>query len=110
MRLLLDEFVPRKTKSLFAAAGHDCETVREAGFEGSSNGELLAAAEFLFDVLVTIDKNIRYQQNVTAREIAVLILRVPSNDISDIAPLVPRALAALSSIKPGQVIEISSAE
>lgn len=77
---------------------------------GSSNGELLAAAEFLFDVLVTIDKNIRYQQNVTAREIAVLILRVPSNDISDIAPLVPRALAALSSIKPGQVIEISSAE
>jgi hypothetical protein len=70
---------------------------------------LLAAAEFLFEVLITIDRNIRYQQNVTAREIAVLILRVPSNDISDIAPLVPRALLILEAIKPGQVLEVEAA-
>ncbi|MGE5323449.1 MAG: DUF5615 family PIN-like protein [Actinomycetota bacterium] len=109
MRLLLDECVPKKVKFLFATAGHDCATVREAGFEGSSNGKLLAAAEFAFDVLVTIDKNIRYQQNLTARQISVLILRVPSNDISDIAPLVPLALTALASIQPGEVVEVNSA-
>lgn len=106
MRLLLDECVPVKIKSLFAAGGHECETVREAGFEGYSNGKLLSAAESLFDVLVTIDKNIRYQQNLAGREIAVLIMRVPTNDISDIAPRVPQALGALASIKPGQVVEV----
>ena len=51
MRLLLDECVPRKLKSLFVAAGHDCETAREAGYGGLTNGELLAQAELLFDVL-----------------------------------------------------------
>ena len=68
MRLLLDECVPVQVKSLFTAAGHDCKTVREAGFEGFSNGDLLRAAEPFFDVLLTIDKNIRYQQNLAERK------------------------------------------
>jgi hypothetical protein len=73
MRLLLDECVPRKIKFLFAAGGHECETVREAGFDGKANGELLALAEPLFDALITIDRNIRYQQNLTHRDIAILV-------------------------------------
>jgi predicted nuclease of predicted toxin-antitoxin system len=66
MRLLIDECLPRKVKFLFAEAGHECETAAEAGFSGKENGELLALAENTFDVLVTIDKQIRYQQNMKA--------------------------------------------
>jgi len=81
MRLLLDECVPRKLKSFFVAAGHDCETAREAGYGGMANGELLAQAELLFDVLITSDRNLRYQQNFKGRVIAILVLAAHSNDI-----------------------------
>ena len=91
---------------MLAQAGHDCETVPEAGFGGATNGELLAQAEFLFDVLVTIDRNLRYQQNLTGRDIAILVLCARSNDISDLEPLIPEAIRALVSIKPGEVVEI----
>jgi len=106
MRLLLDECVPRKLKLRFIAAGHDCETVREAGWEGVTNGELLAQAELLFDVLITIDKNLRYQQTFKNRVISVLVLHAKSNDLEDLEPLVPAALNALKSISPGQVLEV----
>ena len=106
MRLLIDECVPKKLGPMFAAGGHECESVRDAGFGGAANGELLAQAEFRFDVPITIDKNIRYQQNLTGRDIAILILRAQSNDIGDLSPLVPEALAALRSIQPGQVVEV----
>ena len=108
MRLLLDECVPRKLKFMFIAGGHQCETVRDAGFGSKTNGELLTVAESRFEVLITIDKSIRHQQNLAGRNIAVLILRAPSNDISDIGPLLPEALAALQVIKPGQFAEVGS--
>ena len=106
MRLLIDECVPRKVKFLFSDSGHECETVRDAGFSGKENGELLALAEEHFDVLVTIDKNIRHQQNMTGRNIAILITRPASNDLDDIRPHVPHALVVLQSLKPGQLVEI----
>ncbi|MBZ5525423.1 MAG: DUF5615 family PIN-like protein [Acidobacteriia bacterium] len=107
MRLLFDECVPRKLKFLFSPHGHECMTVREAGFGGKENGELLSLAESAFDVLITIDKNIKYQQNMTGRKIAILILRSASNDIDDIRPVVPPAIIALQSIRSGQVVEVS---
>jgi predicted nuclease of predicted toxin-antitoxin system len=106
MRLLIDECIPRKVKFLFADGAHECETVRDAGFSGKENGELLALAEQHFDVLVTIDKNIRYQQNMTGRNLAILVIRAASNDLDDILPHIPHALAALQSLKPGQVVEV----
>jgi predicted nuclease of predicted toxin-antitoxin system len=106
MRLLLDECLPRRVKFLFAEGGHESETVRDEGFSGKENGELLALAEKKFDVFVTIDKNIRHQQNIKGRNIAVLIIRAVSNDLDDIRPHVPQALAALKTIRPGQVIEV----
>ena len=106
MRLLIDECLPRKLKFMFAAAGHECETVRDAGFGSKTNGELLALAEGSFEVFISIDKNIRYQQNLTNRRIAVLVLCAFSNDVGDLIPLIPEALAALKSIQPGQVIEV----
>jgi predicted nuclease of predicted toxin-antitoxin system len=106
MRLLIDECLPRKVKLLFVNGGHHCETAREAGFGGKENGELLAAAENNFDVLVTADRNIRYQQNVAGRKIAILIIRSTSNDLDDIRQHVPDALSALRTIKPGQFVEV----
>lgn len=107
MRLLIDECVPRKLKFMFR--GHECQTVREAGFGSKENGELLALAENNFDVLVTIDKNIRFQQNIARRNIAILIIRASSNDLDDILSHVPAALAALATLKPGQVVEVGLA-
>ena len=106
MKLLLDECIPWKVQFLFTAAGHMCDTVRDAGLSGKENGELLALIENQFAVLITIDKNIPYQQNMTGRKLSLLIIRPASNDIDDIRPHVPAALTALQSIQPGQVVEI----
>lgn len=106
MRLLIDECLPRKVKFLFAEAGHDCETVRDAGFSGKENGELLALADKKFEVFVTVDRNIPFQQNLAGMKIAILIICAPSSDLDDIRPHVPKAVAALKSIKPQQIVEV----
>ena len=67
---------------------------------------LLMLAEGDFDALVTIDKNIRYQQNITGRNIAIIIIRATSNDLDDIQPQIPQALTALKTLKPGQIVEV----
>lgn len=106
MKLLIDECLPRRVKFLFAEAGHECETVRDAGFSGKENGELLALADKDFDVLVTIDRNIPFQENLAGKRIAILIIRAASSDLDDIRPHVPEAIAALKFIKPQQVVEV----
>ena len=106
MKLLLDECLPRKMKFLFSGTGHECETAREAGFGGKENGELLSLADGKFDVLITVDKNLPYQQNISTRRIAVLVIHAASNDIDDIRPHLEEMLAALQLIQPGQVVEI----
>jgi hypothetical protein len=73
---------------------------------GKENGELLAAADKEFEVLLTIDKNIRHQQSLTGRKIAVLIIRPLSSDQDDIRPHVPEALRVLRTIQPGQFVEV----
>ena len=103
MKLLLDECVPRKIKFLFAGEGISCETVREAGWSGKENGELFWLAEQQYEVLVTIDRNIRHQQNLAGRKISILIIRTVSNDYEDIRHHIPAAVAALKTIRPGQV-------
>ena len=109
MRLLLDECLPRKMKFLLSGSGHHCETAREAGFGGKENGELLSLADGKFDVLITVDKSLKHQQNITNRRIAILVIRTASNDIDDIRPHSPEMLAALKLIKPGQIIEVGLA-
>ncbi len=95
-----------KGKFLFAGSGHHCETVREAGFGGKENGELLSLAEGKFEVLITVDKNLKHQQNISNRRIAILVIRAASNDIDDIRPHLPEMLTAVQSIKPGQIVEV----
>lgn len=106
MRLLIDECLPRKVKFLFSEAGHEYETVRDAGLSGKENGELLALADKDFDVFVTIDRNIPFQQNLAGKRIAILIIRAASSDLDDIRPYIPQAIAALRSIKPQQLVEV----
>jgi predicted nuclease of predicted toxin-antitoxin system len=77
MRVLIDENLPRKLAGYLP--GHECRTVAECGWAGKKNGELIALAEPLFDVLLTLDKSIPYQQNLRRRGVAVLIVHARSN-------------------------------
>jgi hypothetical protein len=104
MRVLLDECVPRGRKRHLP--GHEVQTVPEAGWSGVKNGLLLTRAEGRFDVLLTTDQGVEYQQNLQGRDIAVLVLCAKSNDISDLIPLVPAALAAIPLLQKGQLRKI----
>ncbi len=106
MRVLLDENLPRKLAGHLV--GHACRTVVECGWAGKKNGELLGLAEPQFDVLLTLDKNLPYQQNLETKGIAVLIVRARSNRIQDLLPVLPECFAALESIQPGQVVRVGS--
>ena len=70
------------------------------------NGELLALADQLFDVLLTLDNNLPYQQNLNTTRIPLLIVRARSNRIQDLLPAIPECLAALARIKPRQVVRV----
>lgn len=105
MKLLLDECVPRRLKRDFLQ--HEVSTVIEAGFQGLKNGRLLqSAANIGFEVLITVDQNIIYQQNLKTLPLAVLILIAPRNKYELLAPLVPQALTALQGIRIGEVVYI----
>jgi hypothetical protein len=73
----------------------------------SGNGELLVLASQEFDVFLTVDRNLAFQQNVGALTMAVIILHAPTNRLADLRPLVPPLLAAIDSAKPG-LLTISS--
>ena len=93
MRILIDECIDERFRN--SLPGHDCQTVRYAGLAGLTNGELLAAAETArFDVFLTVDQGIEYQQNLTGRSIAIIIVRTKSNPLKDLLPhvlVLPRA-------------------
>jgi predicted nuclease of predicted toxin-antitoxin system len=106
MKVLIDECLPAGLKEDLAAFGHECQTVRRAGFGSKKNGELLALAERQWDVLLTSDRNIKYQQNMTGRSVSILILCAKSNRMKDLAPLLPACAEALRSLRPGTVVEV----
>jgi hypothetical protein len=101
MRILIDECVDERLRNFFP--NHACQTARYAGLAGLKNGELLESAEMAkFDVFLTVDQGIEYQQNLAARTIAVIILRAKSNRLKDLLPLMPDCLRHIESIQPGQ--------
>lgn len=105
MRLILDECIPRRFKT--ALFGHACLTVPEAGFAGYKNGRLLAAMESGgFEVFLTLDKGIEYQQRMTGRNLAIIVIRAKSNRLQDLVPHSNACLAALESIQVGAVIRV----
>jgi hypothetical protein len=109
MRILLDECIPRKLK--FSLQDHECQTVPEAGFAGKKNGTLLGLAESAgFEVFVTMDKGLEYEQNLAGRNIAILILRAKSNRLLDLLPLIAGLLSALKLARNGEIQRINSGE
>lgn len=80
------------------------------GLAGLKNGELLEAAEAAkFNVFLTVDQGIEYQQNLTGRKIAIIVFRPKLNRLKDLLPLVPACLAHIESIQPGQIVRITAA-
>ena len=106
MKILIDECLPAGLRRTLAALGHECQTVRKAGLGSKKNGELLRLAEGRRDVLLTDDQNIKYQQNMAGRSVAIPILRAKSNRIVDLLPLMLACSEALLSIEPAQVVEV----
>jgi hypothetical protein len=102
MRVLLDECVTRYLKRDFA--GHEAFTVEEAGFKGLKNGRLLRAASGQYDVLVTVDQNLTYQQNLKSFNIAIVVLSAKRSTYPMLRPLMPQVLKALVRINPGDVV------
>lgn len=106
MRLLLDESVPRRfARSL---ATHVVRTTVEMGWSGIKNGELLARAANEFDALVTVDKNLEYQQNLEALPIAVVVLYARSNELPYLLPLIPRLEEVLANLPPRTLVRIGA--
>ena len=104
MKLLLDECVTRYVKPDFI--GHEVFTVDDAGFKGLQNGQLLRAAASRFDAIVTVDRKLPLEQKRAASNLTVLLLIAKSNRYEDLKPLIPLALDALPSVRPGEVREI----
>lgn len=101
MRVLLDESLP----SDLALDLQELEpaTVIGLGWAGLKNGALLRQAVGRFDALITMDKNLQFQQNLATHAIAVVLIRARSNRIDDLRPLVPQIIGAVATCEPGKI-------
>jgi len=105
MKLLLDECVPRKLKNHLP--GVECQTAPEVGLAGMKNGELLSLAERAgFDVFLTVDRGIEYEQNLRHQTIGVIVIHARSSRLDDLLPQVPEILKVLGSIRRGQFVKV----
>ena len=102
MRILFDQGTPAPLRDHLP--GHSVETAYEKGWSALRNGELLAKAEAEFDVLVTTDRNLRHQQNLTERRIAILVL--PTTSWPRLQKITPEIAAAVGSLQSGQYLEV----
>ncbi len=107
MRLLLDEQLDRRLKRFFGEE-HEVVTVRERGWGGKENGELIEAAQREFDALVTMDRGIPHQQNLTGVDLMIILLEARSNRLADLTPLVEGVEAALLKARPGEVVRVTA--
>ncbi len=98
MTILLDECVPWPMHKLLA--GHACTTAQKRGWHAITNGDLIRQAESEFDIFITCDQNIRYQQNLANRRIA--ILELSTNDLRRIMAAGAAIRSAVESIQPGE--------
>lgn len=106
MKILFDHNIPRALRH--DLVGHEVVTAREMGWERERNGELLALADASFDVLVTCDRKMAYQQNIErlVTRLSVVVLIAPDNRVPTLRSLAPRILAALATLAPGTYTRI----
>jgi predicted nuclease of predicted toxin-antitoxin system len=98
MRILLDEDLPRRLAALLV--GHEASTVQRKGWAGIKNGRLLGLAAAEFEVFLTMDGNLGFQQNLASLPIAVLVIEAVSNRMEHLMPVVPNILQELMHIPP----------
>jgi hypothetical protein len=104
-RVVLDECLPRpliRDLPMF-----EVQTAQRAGFAGLKNGALLTAISGLFDVFVTVDQNLRHQQNLSSISFGIVVLSVPSNRLGDVRATLARLVPAIANVAPGQVVLVS---
>ncbi len=104
MKVLLDECVPRKLGR--ELADHEVQTVTKRGWSGIKNGNLLALCATEFDVFLTVDQNLKYQQNLKNFDIAIVLLVARNNRLKTLLPLMPEVREALNKITKGNFIHI----
>jgi hypothetical protein len=81
--------------------GHDVKTAQQMGWTTIQNGALLALASQHFDIFVTVDRNLSFQQNLNSFSISVIVLEAKTNRLADLRPLIPKLLAAIQTARPG---------
>ena len=106
MCILLDESVPGRLGVLLT--GHSVVTVQRRGWSSIKNGKLLALAAGEFDVLLTADRGMEYQQNLAAFPVSILIVLARSNRIEDLAAAVPAILSALAELPPRTLHKVAA--
>lgn len=106
MRVLLDENLDRRLKKAFDEE-LEVLTVTERGWSGKKNGELLRLAEQEFDVFVTMDRNLEYQQNLRSFDLGILLITAKSNRRKNVEPLMPEVGRALSRVRAGELIVVT---
>jgi predicted nuclease of predicted toxin-antitoxin system len=106
MRILIDECLDWRLGR--ALTGHDCVSVQQMDWSGIKNGQLLALAQEEFDVFLTADRNLSFQQNTTKFRIAVVVLVAGSTQLHKTLPLMSQVLALLPDLFPGQVAVINA--
>jgi hypothetical protein len=105
-RVLFDEDVPRPLRH--DLPGFDIQTAVEAGWSGVKNGEVLRRADPLFDVFLTADRNLPFQQNLTGlRRMGLVVLAIGSTKLKDLQPFATEIAAALDAVEPGALLRIS---
>ena len=107
MRVLLDENLDwRLSRSLL---GHEVHSIPRIGWSGIKNGALLSRAQAEgFEVLITMDGSLSFQQNIPRFRLALIVLKAPSNRLADTQPLMPAVLAALPQIQPGTCTTVAA--
>lgn len=103
-RVLLDENLPRKLRRELPE--FSVRTVQEEGWTSYSNGELLGRAQEKFDVLLTADRRLQFQQNLKRFEIGVVVILTVSLRFRVIRTAIEPIRSALATVQPGQVIQI----
>jgi predicted nuclease of predicted toxin-antitoxin system len=101
MRVLVDECVDPRVKRLFA--DHESATVHEKQWDTLDDGALLAAAQDQFDVLLTIDNGLEFQQNIAKFRLGVVVVHVPKNQIAHYEAIQQEILLAIENVRPGEV-------
>ena len=102
MKILIDENLPRYLKRVLSK--YDVQTVQDMGWHGVENGTLLNLAESVFDIFLTADKNLPYQQNLSDRQLGIVVF--PSNKLSVVKSIEEQLKAEIRVLKVGDLVEL----